>query len=156
VAQHELTITRGHNVRLDGFGTERESKPISGQGVLGAVATRTPVCDNERVRCGVLGRVVGHSTTVRDTVEGMSDVRPASDDVRVRPRLNALAVAALILAVLFSPLAALFGHIAAAQIARSAGQERGAPIAWVAVGLGYLWLVAALVVGVAVWLFFTS
>lgn len=72
------------------------------------------------------------------------------------PHLNALAVAALILAILLSPLAALFGHVAAAQVSRSAGRERGAVIAWVAVGLGYLWLVGAVVVGVALWLFFTT
>ncbi|MBA4248218.1 MAG: hypothetical protein C0444_07995 [Microbacterium sp.] len=68
-----------------------------------------------------------------------------------RPRLNALAVAALILAVLLSPLAALFGHIAAAQIARSNGRERGAVIAWISVGLGYLWLVSGAVLGYVVW-----
>ncbi|MDO9589799.1 MAG: hypothetical protein Q7J04_01485 [Microcella sp.] len=68
-----------------------------------------------------------------------------------RPTLNALAVAALILAVMLSPLAALFGHIAAAQIARSNGAERGTVIAWVAVGLGYLWLIGALVLGVVAW-----
>lgn len=70
---------------------------------------------------------------------------------RRRPRPNALAVAALILAVLLSPLAALFGHVAAGQIARSQGRERGAAIAWVAVGLGYLWLAGAVVVAVALW-----
>lgn len=68
-----------------------------------------------------------------------------------RARVNALAVAALILAVLLSPLAALFGHLAAVQIGRSNGRERGAVIAWIAVGLGYLWLIAAVVAGVAVW-----
>lgn len=65
--------------------------------------------------------------------------------------LNTLAVAALILAMVLSPLAALFGHVAASQIARSNGRERGAVMAWVAVGLGYLWLVGAVVVGVVVW-----
>lgn len=65
--------------------------------------------------------------------------------------LNALAVAALILAVLLSPLAALFGHLAAGQISRSNGRERGVVIAWVAVGLGYLWLVGAIIIGVVVW-----
>ena len=70
---------------------------------------------------------------------------------RPRPRLNALALAALILAVMLSPLAALFGHIAAAQIGRSQGAERGAVIAWIAVGLGYVWLVGAIVIGVVVW-----
>lgn len=111
-------------------------------------------------------------TTVRDTVEGMSDALieppvPAPAPVTVgpsdgehpetvpgvapRPRLNALAVASLILAILLSPLAALFGHIAVGQIARSRGRERGAVIAWVAVGLGYLWVLAVVVAGIAVW-----
>ncbi|MBX9471804.1 DUF4190 domain-containing protein [Microcella sp.] len=70
---------------------------------------------------------------------------------RPRPKLNTLAVASLILAVMLSPLAALFGHIAAAQIGRSRGTERGAVIAWIAVGLGYVWLVGAIVIGVVVW-----
>jgi hypothetical protein len=68
-----------------------------------------------------------------------------------RPRLNALAVAALILAILFSPLAALFGHIAVGQISRSRGGERGLVIAWVSVGLGYLWLLGAVVIGIVAW-----
>ena len=70
---------------------------------------------------------------------------------RPRPRVNSLAVAALILAIMLSPLAALFGHIAASQISRSQGTERGIVIAWVAVGLGYVWLVGAIVIGVVVW-----
>ena len=70
---------------------------------------------------------------------------------RPRPRLNTLAVAALVLAVMLSPLAALFGHIAAGQISRSRGTERGAVIAWVAVGLGYVWLVGTIVAGVVIW-----
>lgn len=70
---------------------------------------------------------------------------------RPRPRLNALAVAALVLAAMLSPLAALFGHIAAGQISRSQGAERGAVIAWIAVGLGYVWLVGAIVAAVVVW-----
>ena len=68
-----------------------------------------------------------------------------------RPRLNTLAIAALILAALLSPLAALFGHIAAAQISRSGGRERGAVIASISVGFGYLWLVGGAVLGYAVW-----
>lgn len=68
-----------------------------------------------------------------------------------RPRLNALAVAALILAIMLSPLAALFGHIAVGQISRSRGAERGFVIAWIAVGLGYLWLLGAIVIGIVAW-----
>lgn len=104
--------------------------------------------------------------TLGDTVENMTNP-PSADPVAAevpstpasaepRARLNALAVAALILAVLLSPLAALFGHIAAHQIARSNGRERGTAIAWVAVGLGYLWLVVVFIVAVTAWRFFTS
>ena len=82
----------------------------------------------------------------------LADAAPSAP----RPRLNALAVAALILAVLLSPLAALFGHLAAGQIGRSNGRERGAAVAWVAVGLGYLWLAGAIVAGVALVLLFSS
>lgn len=55
-------------------------------------------------------------------------------------RVNVLAVLALILGCLLSPLAALFGHVAVAQI-KSSG-ERGLAAAWIAVVLGYIWLVA--------------
>jgi Domain of unknown function (DUF4190)/zinc-ribbon domain len=50
-----------------------------------------------------------------------------------------LAVLAFVLGCLLSPLAALFGHLAVAQIKTSG--ERGLVLAWVAVVLGYLWLV---------------
>jgi hypothetical protein len=55
-------------------------------------------------------------------------------------RVNVLAVLALILGCLLSPLAALFGHIAVSQI-KSSG-ERGLVPAWIATVLGYVWLVA--------------
>lgn len=63
------------------------------------------------------------------------------------PRVNVLAVLALILGCLVSPLAALFGHLALSQISRSG--ERGTAIAWVAVVLGYLSLAALLVLGIS-------
>lgn len=59
------------------------------------------------------------------------------------PRVNVLAVLALILGGLLSPLAALFGHIALAQIKTSG--ERGLVPAWIAVVLGYVWLVVVAV-----------
>lgn len=62
-----------------------------------------------------------------------------ADDAAPR-RVNALAVLALILGCLLSPLAALFGHVAVAQIASTG--ERGLVPAWIAVVLGYVWLVA--------------
>ncbi len=58
-------------------------------------------------------------------------------------RINVLAIIALVLGCLISPLAAVFGHIALSQISRSG--ERGTAIAWVAVVLGYLSLAALLV-----------
>ena len=95
---------------------------------------------------------VAATTPAEPVLELAPDVAPALSPVPTeRPRLNTLAVAALILAVLLSPLAALFGHIAAAQVARSSGRERGAVIAWISVGFGYLWLVSGAVLGYVVW-----
>jgi len=65
----------------------------------------------------------------------------------VVPRVNILAVLALILGCLVSPLAALFGHLALSQISHSG--ERGTAIAWVAIVLGYLSLAAVLVLGIS-------
>ncbi len=61
-------------------------------------------------------------------------------------RVNVLAVLALLLGVLASPLAALFGHVALGQV-RATG-ERGVVPAWVAIVLGYLWLGFFLVLGI--------
>jgi hypothetical protein len=172
VSQHKLPVARGDNVGLDSFGTKRQRKTVRGQRMLWSVPTRSTVSNDQRSGFALLGRVLGHQTTVRDTVRGMSDeataaaqvshtqvspdqISPAQREPRLRsrPRLNPLAVAALILGILFSPLAAVFGHIAAAQVSRSNGRERGAAIAWVSVGLGYLWLVVTVVVTVALWQF---
>ncbi|MDP9027824.1 MAG: hypothetical protein M3N46_09785, partial [Actinomycetota bacterium] len=46
---------------------------------------------------------------------------------KIEPKINVLAIIALILGCLISPLAALFGHIALSQIGRSG--ERGTAIA---------------------------
>lgn len=62
-------------------------------------------------------------------------------------RINVVAVFALVLGCLVSPLAAVFGHIALSQISRSG--ERGTAIAWVAIVLGYLSLAALLVLGIS-------
>jgi hypothetical protein len=61
-------------------------------------------------------------------------------------RVNLLAVLALLLGVLASPLAALFGHVALGQL-RASG-ERGVIPAWIAIVLGYLWLGFFLVLGI--------
>jgi len=68
-------------------------------------------------------------------------------EATVLPRVNILAVLALILGCLVSPLAALFGHLALTQISHSG--ERGTAIAWVAIVLGYLSLAAVLVLGIS-------
>lgn len=61
---------------------------------------------------------------------------------------NVLAVLSLVLAVVASPLAALFGYLAVGQVRRA--NQRGETIAWVAIGLGWLWLVAWAVLGISV------
>lgn len=71
---------------------------------------------------------------------------------RARGPVNALAVVSLVLGILLSPLAALFGHLAIGQISRSrrpgGRDERGMRLAGIAVALGWLSL-AALIVGAA-------
>lgn len=58
---------------------------------------------------------------------------------------NILSIVALILALVASPLAVVFGYLAVGQVRRSA--QRGEPLAWVAVGLGWVWAVAYVVAG---------
>lgn len=71
-----------------------------------------------------------------------------STDPEAQPRrVNVLAVLALILGCLLSPLAALFGHVAVSQIKVTG--ERGLVAAWIAVVLGYVWLVALAVLVIA-------
>jgi hypothetical protein len=78
------------------------------------------------------------------------ELEPDADDVETRVdrtgRVNLLAVLALLLGVLASPLAALFGHVALGQL-RASG-ERGVIPAWIAIVLGYLWLGFFLVLGI--------
>ena len=80
----------------------------------------------------------------------LAGVNPSalSTDPETQPRrVNVLAVLALILGCLLSPLAALFGHVAVSQIKVSG--ERGLVPAWIAVVLGYIWLVALAVLVIA-------
>lgn len=80
----------------------------------------------------------------------LADVVPSvlSTDPEDQPRrVNVLAVLALILGCLLSPLAALFGHVAVSQI--NVTGERGLVPAWIAVVLGYVWLVALAVLVIA-------
>lgn len=86
----------------------------------------------------------GARTTVPLAGAGLATLDESSPASR---RVNALAVLALILGVLLSPLAALFGHLAVAQV--HASGERGLVPAWIAVVLGYVWLVALAVLVIA-------
>lgn len=61
-----------------------------------------------------------------------------------RKKLNVLSIVAFSLALVGSPLAMIFGYIAAGQVRRS--DQAGAALAWIAVGLGWLWSVALVVV----------
>ena len=81
------------------------------------------------------------------TLTGAGD---PEDDARTtrkrggRKRLNVLSVVAFVLALVGSPLAMIFGYIAAGQVRRS--DQAGTALAWIAVGLGWLWTVALVVV----------
>lgn len=89
------------------------------------------------VRCGTPTGLLAGSGVV--SVE-----MPAAATDAATGRVNLLAVLALILGILLSPVAALFGHLAVAQIRRTG--ERGLVAAWAGVALGWIWLVGLLVV----------
>lgn len=69
----------------------------------------------------------------------------AVDDAaaEAKPRINPVAIIALVIACLAGIPAIAFGHIALGQIKQTG--ERGRAIALVATGLGYLWLVVGIV-----------
>ena len=76
------------------------------------------------------------------------DLSQTTQSAPVPPaRWNILAVISMILALTASPLTVVFGYLAVGQI-RRAGQ-RGEAVAWVAVALGWLWLVAWIVLGIS-------
>ena len=60
---------------------------------------------------------------------------------------NVLAILAFVAALVASPLAALFGYLAVGQIQRS--DQRGVTLAWIAVGLGWLWLALLAIVSIS-------
>ena len=73
--------------------------------------------------------------------------------VKVPPQgWNVLAIISLVLALTASPLTVIFGYLAVGQIRRA--NQKGEALAWTAVGLGWLWLVAwvaAVVIAALVW-----
>lgn len=90
-------------------------------------------------------------TAPSDTAPANEAFAPAEDDhIATRhsgKRWNILSVLSLIAALVASPLAMPFGYIALRQISRS--DQSGRTLAWIAVGLGWLWLSAYIVIGVA-------
>jgi hypothetical protein len=77
--------------------------------------------------------------------EGPSAVEPESGSI---PQgTNVLAIISLLLALTASPLTVLFGYIAVGQARRA--NQRGEGMAWFSIGLGWLWLVAWIVLGIS-------
>jgi hypothetical protein len=61
--------------------------------------------------------------------------------------LNILAVVAVVLALTASPLTVVFGYLAVGHARRA--NQRGEGMAWFAVALGWLWLIAWVVLGIS-------
>lgn len=93
--------------------------------------------------------------SVEPSVEGASETvdAPTDHDTEATPApaqqgINVLAIIALVLAVALSPLATLFGYIAVGQARRA--HQKGEAMAWVAVGLGWLWTIGYVIAGAVV------
>ena len=87
-----------------------------------------------------------------DSVEESESEAEGSDDLSAeskgpRSGLNILSVISLILALALSPFAMVFGYAAVGQSRRA--HQRGESLAWVAVGLGWLWTVGWVVLGIS-------
>lgn len=61
--------------------------------------------------------------------------------------LNVLSLISFVLALTLSPFAVVFGYVAVGQVRRS--RQRGEALAWVSVGLGWLWAILWVVLGIA-------
>lgn len=79
------------------------------------------------------------------------DAAPDSIDVAAsqerppRSGVNILALISLALGVTASPFTVIFGYLAVRQARRA--HQRGETLAWISVGLGWLWVVAYTVLG---------
>ena len=87
-----------------------------------------------------------------DFVEESESEAEGSEDLSAKSRgprsgLNILSVISLILALSLSPFAMVFGYAAVGQSRRA--HQRGESLAWVAVGLGWLWTVGWVVLGIS-------
>ena len=89
---------------------------------------------------------------VDDSAEESESEAEGSEDLSAeskgpRSGLNILSVISLILALSLSPFAMVFGYAAVGQSRRA--HQRGESLAWVAVGLGWLWTVGWVVLGIS-------
>jgi len=89
---------------------------------------------------------------VDDSAEESESEAEGSEDLSAeskgpRSGLNILSVISLILALSLSPFAMVFGYAAVGQSRRA--HQRGETLAWVAVGLGWLWTVGWVVLGIS-------
>ena len=87
-----------------------------------------------------------------DSAEESESEAEGSEDLSAKSRgprsgLNILSVISLILALSLSPFAMVFGYAAVGQSRRA--HQRGESLAWVAVGLGWLWTVGWVVLGIS-------
>ena len=140
-------------------------EPIAENPVTGKPVTANPVTANPVTVKPVIAKPIAETvatppakkTTPKKKVpaevvpdEEIEEADVAHDDLATRVdrtgRINLLAVLALLLGILASPLAALFGHVALSQL-RASG-ERGVIPAWIAIVLGYLWLGFFIVLGI--------
>jgi len=87
-----------------------------------------------------------------ESVEESESEAEGSEDLSAKSRgprsgLNILSVISLILALSLSPFAMVFGYAAVGQSRRA--HQRGESLAWVAVGLGWLWTVGWVVLAIS-------
>lgn len=95
--------------------------------------------------------IVRHTEEIQTASEAATELDPA---VPGRSGFNILAAVSLVLALALSPLAVVFGYIAAGQARRA--HQHGEAIAWVAVVLGWLVLVGWTVAGITAWIIWSE
>jgi uncharacterized membrane protein len=94
----------------------------------------------------ILNETVAIPVVASDQEPGLRQPTESVGEAEVAPSgWNVLSIVSLVLAVVLSPLAVVFGYLAVGQIRRSA--QRGEALAWVAVALGWVWTVSYVVAG---------
>jgi len=95
--------------------------------------------------------IVRQTEAIHTATDAATDVDPPAPGPR---GFNILAAVSLLLALALSPLAVVFGYIAAGQARRA--HQRGEAVAWVAVVLGWLVLVGWVVAGITAWIIWSE